>query len=452
MGRLTGSLRLGVVALVTVAAVVLPSAARAGGGFSDLTADATFGVDLTFSAAWTGAAPDRTELLLGFGGEDRLVVPVVMSGSSLSYRRDLADGYLPPNSVVTYQWRATDGTAITLSPEKTLLYDDDRPQLSWEQARIGSATVHWYGDNESIARRFGELAGDAADRAAELLGATIAGGIDIFVYDAREDFIGAVGPSAREWVGAATYPDIRTVFMWLGAGGTDYLETTIAHEVTHVVFYDATHNAFHAPPTWMDEGTATWSEDRNADTERDLVSLESGSAQGLMAFEALTAQFPIDARDASLAYAEGTVMIDQIIADHGQAAMAGIAEAYRSGATDDEAIQAGTGVSFADLRAEFFDSFGVTEPQPVEPLSLNDSDVPLPESSSSPGTGSPGGESSDVAWWLIIGFVALGVVFVAVVVLRARARSAPPAWPPAPPPPPAEPPTPPAEPPADGSS
>lgn len=440
MGRLTRPFAVGVVACAALLALAAPAATRAGGGFGDLTADATFGVDMTFDATWSGAAPDRFEILLGFGGEDRLVVPVTASGSDLSYRRDLADEYLPPNTVVTYQWRATDGEDVTISPERSILYDDDRAQLQWDDARIGSATVHWYGQNEAIARHFGDLAGDAADAGADLLGTPLADGIDIFVYDAREDFIGAVGPTAREWIGAATYPNIRTVFMWLGAGPTDYLEQTIAHEVTHVVFYDATHNPFHAPPTWMDEGTATWSEDGNVDTERDLVRLESSSAQGLMAFEALTDQFPIDARDANLAYAEGTVMIDQIVHDHGADAMANIAEAYRSGATDDEAIRAGTGESFADLRSAFFDSFGVSEPQPVEPLPLDGSDVSLPGGGSGngsgggSGTGSDGAGSSNLPWVLIIGLVVVGVVFVVVVVVRSRPRPAPP-----PPPPTAQP-------------
>ena len=411
--------------------VVAPAPSRAGGGFADLNADATFGADMTFSASWTGAPPDRVELLLGFGGEERLVVPVELVSGQLDYRRDLANGYLPPNTPVAYRWRAVIGTQVTVSPERSLLYDDDRPGLDWRQAQVGSATVHWYDANEAIARRFGDLAGGAADAAADLLGHPLADPIDIFVYDARQDFQEAVGPGAREWIGAATYPHLRTVLMWLGAGSTAYLDTTLAHEVTHVVFNDATANPFHEPATWLNEGTATWSELANADTERDLVSLEARRAEGLMAFAALTDQFPIDTRGASLAYAEGTTMVDLIIRDFGTDAMAAIAEAYRSGATDEDAILAGTGVSFEALREEYFAAFGVTEPDPIEPLPLGRSDVPIPPQagmelapSAEPQPGS--GESQDVAWWLIIGFMALGAVFVATVVLRAR-RAQPPA-------------------------
>jgi hypothetical protein len=432
LSRVTAPLLLGgLLSGLLAVLVVAPAPSRAGGGFADLDADATFGVDMTFSASWTGAPPNRVELLLGFGGEERLVVPVELVSGQLDYRRDLADGYVPPNTPVAYRWRAVIGAQVTVSPERSLLYDDDRPGLDWRQAHVGSATVHWYDANETIARRFGDLAGDAADAAADLLGHPLADPIDIFVYDAREDFQGAVGPGAREWIGAATYPHLRTVLMWLGAGSTAYLDTTLAHEVTHVVFHDATANPFHEPATWLNEGTATWSELANADTERDLVNLEARSPGGLMAFAALTDQFPLGVRGASLAYAEGTTMVDLVIHDFGTDAMAAIAGAYRSGATDEDAILAGTGVSFEDLRDEYFAAFGVSEPDPVEPLPLGRSDVPIPpqagvEPASSAEPQPTPGESQDAAWWLIIGFVALGAVFVVTVVARSR-RAQPPA-------------------------
>jgi hypothetical protein len=328
-----------------------------------------------------------------------------------------------------------DGAQLTVSPEQALLYDDDRPGLDWSQAQIGSATVHWYGNREDVARRFGDLAGGAADAAADLLGNPLADPIDIFVYESREDFLGAVGTDSREWIGAATYPHLRTVFMWLGAGSTAYLDITLAHEVTHVVFDDATSNPYHEPANWFNEGFATWSEVRNADTERDLVSQEAGTDRGLMAFAALTGQFPIDSRGASLAYAQSASMVDLIIREHGPDAIAAIAEAYRSGATDEEAIEAGTGVSFEQLRADYFASFGVSEPAPVEPLPLGRSDVPLPpqpgvepgdEPAPSAEPAPASGGSQDVVWWLIIGFVVVGALFVAVIVVRARRDRPPP--------------------------
>ena len=435
MGRLSrpvGALLLGGL-LATLAVTALPGAAtptRAGGGFTDLAADATFGVDMSFSAAWAGSPPDRVELLLGFAGEEHLVVPVPLQSGQLNYRRDVAENFVPANTVVTYRWRALDGSQVTVSPEQRLVYDDDRPGLQWSQATIGSATVHWYGGNEDIARRFGGLAGGAADSAAGLLGTPLADPIDIFVYESRDDFLGALGPDTREWTGAATYPHLRTVYMWLGAGSTAYLDITLAHEVTHVVFHDATDNPYHEPAAWLNEGLATWSELGNADTEREVVIQEAGTDRGLMAFAALTSQFPIDTRGATLAYAQSATLVDLIIRDYGTQAMAAIAEAYRGGATDAEAVEAGTGISFDELRAAYFDEFGVPEPKPIEPVPLGRSDVPLPpqpggEPVPSAGPAPGGAGSQDVAWWLIIALVALGTVFLATVMIRAR-RERPP--------------------------
>ncbi|HJT63225.1 MAG TPA: peptidase MA family metallohydrolase [Candidatus Limnocylindria bacterium] len=437
MGRLRALTAAVLAALTLVAAglgplgVAVPT--RAGSGFSALEADATFGEEMTFSATWGGDEPDYVELLLGFGGEDRLVVPVELESGRVEHLRDMTDDYVPPNTTVEYRWRAVSGAQVTLSPEQELLYDDDRPQFDWDQARIGSATVHWYGQNEAIARRFGDLAGDAADAASDLLGRPLADPIEIFVYDGREDFLGAVGPGTREWVGAATYPHLRTVYMWLGAGSSGFLETTIAHEVTHVVFHDASDNPFHDPASWLNEGTATWAELGNADTEADVVRSEAGSADGLMAFEALTNQFPIDTRGATLAYAQGATMVDHLLGEYGSDALAEIMDAYRSGATDDEAIAAGTGTPFDEIRADYFASFGVSEPQPVEAQPLGRSDVPLPPQPGGVPAASdgpepqpgPGAGSQDVAWWIIIGLVIVGGAFFGVALWRAR-RAAPP--------------------------
>ena len=118
-------------------------------------------------------------------------------------------------------------------------------------------------------------------------------------------------------------------------------------------------------------------------------------------------------------------MVDHIISTYGTDAMAAIMDAYRSGATDGEAIEAGTD-RFDDIRAEYFAAFGVSEPEPVERAPLGRSDVPLPAQEEPVAEPSPArqpeetGGSQDLAWWLIIGFVVVGVVFFGVVWWRAR--------------------------------
>jgi Peptidase MA superfamily len=437
VGRLSvGARRAALAALAAgLLAAVLPGAAMGFTGFGPMSADGTYGTGMTFEIELRGGPPERLELLLAFTGDDgTFVAPVAAEGESASYTWDTADRHVPPNTEVTYRWRATEGERVTLSPPQTMLYDDDRPGLDWQSEQMGEATVHWYGGAAAQARRFGELSAEGAAAAEELLGHELAAPVDIFVYDSQEHFFGALGPGAREWTGAATYPHLRTIFMWLQGGSGDFLETTIVHEVTHVVFADATDNPFHEPAKWLNEGLASWSERQSADQERSLVEFEAGGG-GLFAFEAITEQFPIGDRGARLSYAQGATMVDMIIDRYGPEAIARAAEAYRAGASDAEALASGTGEPVEDLYAAFYDAFNAEAPQPVQPEPIPPSNVRLPGGGETPGqpdgepaspAPTPGDSNADagdqVPWAVIVGAVLFGVVLIAAAAVVAGRR------------------------------
>ncbi|HEX2142280.1 MAG TPA: peptidase MA family metallohydrolase [Candidatus Limnocylindria bacterium] len=438
MGRLSGPARRALTALLAAGllSALLANAAMGFSGFGTTSADGTYGSGMTFEIELRGGAPERLELLLAFSGDDgTFVAPVAADGDSASYTWDTADRHVPPNTEVTYRWRATDGERVTLSAPQTMLYDDDRPGLDWQSEQMGEATVHWYGGAAEQARRFGELSAEGAAAAEELLGHELAAPVDIFVYDSQEHFFGALGPGAREWTGAATYPHLRTIFMWLQGGSGDFLETTIVHEVTHVVFADATDNPFHEPAKWLNEGLASWSERQSADQERSLVEFEAGGG-GLFAFEAITEQFPIGDRGARLSYAQGATMVDMIIDRYGADAIARAAEAYRAGASDAEALESGTGQPAEDLYAAFYDAFDADAPQPVEPEPIPPSNVRLPGGGETPGQpdgepaasaaatpdGSGADASDEVPWAVIVAAVLLGVVLIAAAAVLASRR------------------------------
>jgi hypothetical protein len=82
-------------------------------------------------------------------------------------------------------------------------------------------------------------------------------------------------------------------------------------------------------------------------------------------------------------------MVDLIIQRFGAAAIARIAAAYRDGATDADALRAGTGEAADTLYADYFRSFGADRPSPVTPDPLLPSTVLKPGSSAQP---QPSGE------------------------------------------------------------
>jgi hypothetical protein len=296
--------------------------------------------------------------------------------------------------------------------------------------------VHWYGDAEQQARRFGELTAGGVDRAEQLLGTQLAGPVDVFVYDSQEEFFGALGPGAREWTGAATYPEIRTIFMWLGGGSEAYLERAMVHEVTHVVFQDATDNPFHEPATWINEGIAVWSETQDAGDERSIVE-DAARAGGLFSFDAIAERFPIGDRAASLSYAQGTTMVDTIIDRYGPKAMSRLTAAYRDGASDEEALEMATGISADALYADFYAAFGVEEPSPVvaEPIGASDVDLPTAGSIDPGGVDQPSeppvdaspivpSDGSDLTGILVVGLaLAVAATVIGALAISSRRRN-----------------------------
>ena len=441
MGRLTRWLAAAVLAVAGVAASA--EAVVGFDGFGSGSADSTYGEQITFEVELDGGAPDDLELLIRTpGSEAAFVVPVTPAGDTARYVWNTSADYVTPNTLVTYQWRAATPDGVSLSDEATHRYADDRPGLDWQHAQLGEANVHWYGDAEGQALRFGELTAIGVERAEDLLGTELAGPVDVFVYDTREDFFGALGPGAREWTGAAAYSELRTIFMWLRGGSAAYLEVAMLHEVTHVVFHDATDNPYHEPARWLNEGIATWSERSEADDERGIVALEASGA-GLFAFEAITEQFPIGERGGRLSYAQGTAMVDMIVDRYGEEALAAVTAAYREGASDAQALEAGTGISADDLFASFYAEFGVEPPQPVaaDPIAASDVDRPPagrtdaggveePGAEPAPGEAAPGEQPRDDEgegnWVLaIVGLAVLGTVVAAVLISRRAARRSP---------------------------
>lgn len=421
--------------------LLLASPVGAFDGFGESTAEATFESEIRFEVELLGDAPERVELLLRSPGSDAtFVTPADGLGGSASYTWDTSIDYVTPNTLVTYQWRAIEGGEEVLSDEAEIRYEDDRPGLDWQSVQLGETTVHWYGAAEAQALRFGELAAVGVAEGEALMGTELAGPVDVFVYESREDFFAALGPGAREWTGAAAFPPLRTIFMWLGGGSADYLEVAMIHEVTHIVFFDATDNPYHDPATWVNEGIASWSETDDGSGAVGFVRSQA-AAGGLFAFESIGDRFPIDDRGSSLSYAQGTAMIDFIIERHGQEAIARLTAAYRDGASEAEALELATGTPADDLYAAFYAEFGVKAPEPVQPEPIAASTVDRPE----PGEVDPGGvDGGPVAppadrapsqpaaggamepWLLalILGLAVAAVAVVAVLVARRGGRRA----------------------------
>ena len=348
----------------------------------------------------------------------------------------------------------------------TALYEDTR--FDWQTRSGDLVRIHAYGSAESLLDEGLKVAEEAVAKASTLLGVTETEPIDFFVYANEADFADVGGQTGREWVGGFSVAEIRTLFMW-DENDLPYFRTTVAHELTHLVFDTATYNAYHQPVHWLNEGTAVYlSEGYAPKYRRDVeAAVRDGT---LMPLEAIASAFPTSSDRALLAYGESASAVSFIVDTYGQDALAKLIRAYAGGVSDDEAFRAGLGVSLAEFEAAWLESLGAKTPErygpreaPPGPLpsawaqSGEATPTPAPGESVSPtaagtspapsaapsatatpgGTGSDGGgKGSPLEIALVVAAFVLAIGAGAWLALRGRGRRPPPpaGWqPPAPP-------------------
>ena len=127
-------------------------------------------------------------------------------------------------------------------------------------------------------------------------------------------------------------------------------------------------------------------------------------------------------------------MVEMIIDDYGRKAIADIATAWRDGAGDAEALQAGTGIPVKQLYADYFSSFGAQAPAAVQAAPIPASNVDKPPQPAGSGNERPGpsptpverpGQSTADPTW-IVAIVIAGLAIGATLAVVARRRRLPP--------------------------
>ena len=467
---------------VALIGLALPAAVVAEPVFGQPSAGAALGEPVVVTSTISGVQEGSTvEVLLGMEGrEQKIVVAAGPTGAADEWSATaeidvpsavdctcFANGESAPNSPIQFQFRvrAPDGS-LTFGPVGNTRVEDER--FAWQTLEQDLVRVHWYEGDQALAQTAADVANRAIDRAAELLGSTLPVPVDLFMYSTQEALLEAVSPARESIVGEA-HLSIRTMFVWIGPNSDrSEADITVAHELTHLVFREATFNGYHAPPRWLNEGVAVYLSEGYSNSYRGVVEVAALTGE-LIPLQGLGNLFP-DGDGFFLAYGESVAAVDFFVNTYSEETLWSLVRSYAQGLSDDEAFTAATGGDLAEFNAAFAQSLSteVREPvgpqpapqgplpsgwsadgQPTPPASLppsatNGPDVtpepgatPTPRPSQIPPTG-PGTDSNGtlvVAIVLGVAVLVVAIVFVALVLRSRRRRPAPP------PPPPTGPPT-----------
>jgi hypothetical protein len=332
------------------------------------TGGLTDGVEFSTTFQADGA-PDRVELLTRVRGSasDEVRQAALEEGSAGTWTARVVDtGFTAPNTVQEFRFRVVDGERSTLGPPGLFTLVDDR--FEWQSLSEGPMTLHWYTGDEAFARRALRVGTRAIEQAAGLLGVSDVRPMDFFVYDSSEALYGALGPGTRENVGGQANPAIRTMVGVIRPEevDSDWVDVLVTHELTHMVFSDATDNPYRQPPRWLNEGLAVYLAEGYGVGDRAQVADAAGRGD-LTPLSAIAGLFPTSYDAFSLAYAQSVSAVDFFIDRYGQDALVRLIGTYRDGVTDDEAFRAATNADFRAFDDAWLAAQGVRRPEPFGP-------------------------------------------------------------------------------------
>jgi hypothetical protein len=302
-----------------------------------------------------------------------------------------ANGQSAPNTHIEYQFRvrSTDG-AVSLGPVGEITVQDDR--FEWRTLEQDLVRVHWYEGDDAFAQRAADVANQAIDRAAELLGSTLPEPVDLFVYSTQDALLEALSPN-RESIAGEAHSTIGTMFVWLPSNqDPNDSAVIVTHELTHLVFNETTENSYHEPPRWLNEGTAVYLSEGYSERFRGTVQF-AVSTDTLIPLQGLAGFFPSPPDQFELAYGESVSAVDYIVRTYGEQTLWDLVRSYAQGLSDDDAFTTATGGDLATFNAAWMGSLGTEVPEPVGPQPAPPGPVPSdwsPDDQPSFPPGSPG--------------------------------------------------------------
>ncbi|MEA2512492.1 MAG: hypothetical protein QOJ59_1979 [Thermomicrobiales bacterium] len=280
----------------------------------------------------------------------------------LTHPLDLRINFEPAGIDITYHWRLIDdrGNALETEP-KTLLWFDNR--FDWQSVSSADVTVYAYNQNTAFSNIILESAQRTVDRLKVEYDVDPVKPIRIWVYNSGRDYAKTQPINGIEWSGGSAPIGLDLIHAVVGEGNKREVARIIPHEVSHQMLYQATENPFNNPPLWFDEGLAVLNQEVGKDDFAAVV--RDAAAKGrLFSVRALSSNFPYDAADAHLAYAESHEIIRFIIAQFGEDKLRAIILAFREGVSHDDALRMGIGIDTDELDRRWKASLNYPGDQP----------------------------------------------------------------------------------------
>ena len=330
-------------------------------------------------------------------------------------------GYIPVGSEFVYFWE------LTLADGSTVVSDSDTffylpPGEDWQRAESEFIHVYYYGDRASLAQEYLAAAAGTYERIGELLQTELEiVPVNVVLFPTEEE-LEAAQPQRSE-----TYDDAtglcgtqvteNIVLVREALCGTRDRSDTLRHEFTHILTKAAGESALGRIPTWLDEGTAVYSQSEPGSGYTDSFDAAVRLDQLIPFGEMVTGND--DPRTVGVFYGQSYEMVVFLLDLGGEDRFAELYATIKEGNRFDVALELVYGFDFAGFEDAFRQQYGLApaseEPAPTATPVPRREDDPTPVPTAAPQASSgtsddDGGSISGLTYGIIGGAVLLALL------------------------------------------
>lgn len=285
--------------------------------------------------------------------------------SELFWRTNTGARYIPPGTIITYNFELEDSQGNKLATErKEFIYYDARFQ--WEEVSKGPVSVAYHGPVKTRAEIILDAILQTLDNMGPLLGADTETPIRVTMYNNVKEMLEALPPGSatirRELITEGqAFTDIGTLLV-LGSGSL--AKGTASHELTHILTHRAGDSVFRSVPGWLDEGLAEYG---NIDPGFSYdVALEFAIATNrLLPITSMTV-LPGNPEDVIIFYGQARSIVRFMVNTYGPDKMRELMALLKSGKGIDDALQEVYRVDRLGLENKWRASIGAPEYRPQD--------------------------------------------------------------------------------------
>ncbi|MEK7354451.1 MAG: peptidase MA family metallohydrolase [Chloroflexota bacterium] len=245
-------------------------------------------------------------------------------------------GGLPTGAGVKYWWTVKDssGANVETAPA-SISFDDNR--YVWQSLTENKVTIYWYSGEQSFAGELMSAAQQTLVRLAQTTGAYLKTPVKIYVYANTQDLRGAM-IFPQEWTGGTAFTEFGIITIGIDTNNLNWGKGALAHELTHLVVHQMTHNPYIDLPTWLDEGLAMYNE--GALGASFVSTLKMALADNsLISVRSLASPFSANTNQALLSYAQSYSLLEFLVTTYGQSKMLELLTVFSQGSAYDSALE-----------------------------------------------------------------------------------------------------------------